>query len=269
MFAFLDLTTLQWCILAFATLIIGIGKTALPGAVTLSVALFAAVIPARESTATMLFLLLAGDIWAVSAYHKSADWTILRKLAPPVVLGVCFGAIVLALINDAGMKKMIGIILLTLTALTLALMKREKTAKRLPTHLSSSGVDTPSSSSQTTFSTSRLARWAYGAIGGFTTMAANSGGPPMNLYFLAYGFDMLRFLGTQAWFFFLVNLLKLPFQISIGLASPLACLRALSLAPALIMGALLGRFLISRIDAALFNPIIIVLTIASSLYLLF
>ena len=121
-----DLATSGWIILALAGLLIGVAKTALPGLATIAVAMFAAVLPAKESTAVMLILLLVGDLLAVWAYRHDVDWKALRSLVPPVFIGLMVGAIVLDHISDNGMRKMIGIILLALTAITLLLMLNGK-----------------------------------------------------------------------------------------------------------------------------------------------
>ena len=47
----IELTPLAWALLGVAALVAGLGKTAIPGSATVSVVLFAAVLPARTSTA--------------------------------------------------------------------------------------------------------------------------------------------------------------------------------------------------------------------------
>ena len=51
---------------------------------------------------------------------------------------------------------------------------------------------------------------------GFATMTANAAGAVMTLYLSASGIEKRRFVGTNAWFFLIVNLTKVPF--SVGLA---------------------------------------------------
>ncbi len=252
MSAFPDLTAAQWSVLVIAAVFVGIAKTALPGLATLSVALFAAVLPARESTAVMVPLLIAGDLYAIWMYRHDVDWRTLGRLAPAILVGLGTGALVLWRIDDAGMKRMIGIILLLLTAATLWMMHRR--GRRGPGR---------------TFSRSPVARWVYGSLGGFTTMVANAGGPPMTMYFVASGFDVMRFMGTQAYFFFLVNVTKMPFQIGLGLISAHSLrLDAVLLAP-LVVGALAGGFVIRRMSTTVFDVLVIALTVFSSVFLLF
>lgn len=244
------LEPIAWAAIVLAALFVGIGKTALPGIVTISVALFAAVLPARESTAALLILLLVGDLIAIRMYFHDADWEILKKLIPSVVVGVALGALFLYFVSDDVMRRSIGIILLFLMVLTLLLMKRE------------------SGEAIREFFARRSIRSLYGALGGFTTMAANSGGPVMNLYFIASGFDMRRFLGTQAWFFFTVNVIKLPFSAGIGLMNAEILTTAAILIPVVLIGAFIGKIIVKHINQKVFNAIIIGLTVVSAFYLL-
>lgn len=241
-------------ILATCALLCGLAKTSLPGLACIPVAILAAVMPTRTSTALMLLMLLTGDLLAVWTYRKDVDWKVLRALFPPVVIGVLVGAAFLATVSNQVMKVSIAIIILILTATTLGLIWY---ARR-------SGRDLA-----TSMSTSLPARLFYGSLSGFTTMAANSGGPVVSLYFLASRFEVRRFLGTQAWFFFIINLIKLPFSAGIGLITRELLLLSACLAPLVLGAALLGRHWIGRIDNKIFDPIVTILTVFSALLLLF
>jgi len=115
---------------------------------------------------------------------------------------------------------------------------------------------------------SRVARLVYGSLAGFTTMVANAGGPVTSMYFLACRYPVKAFLGTTAWFFFLVNLVKLPFSVSAGLVNPTTLSLAVIAAPVVIASALAGRRLAEHMDQRIFEPIIVALTIISALPLL-
>lgn len=252
-----DLSSGAWMLLAVGALLIGIAKTALPGLATVAVAMFAAVLPAKQSTAVVLLLLLVGDLVAVWIYRREVDWAALRKLVPPVLVGVAAGVVTLRLIDDAAVKRLIGVILLLLTAATIWLMWRSRRAGGNPF----AGVKG--------FAGRKGPRWLYGGLGGYTTMVANSGGPPMTLYFLASGFNMLQFLGTQAWFFFFVNLTKVPLQAGLGFYTPQTLSTAAALAGLVLVGTWLGRIVIRKINPDWFNPLILLLTVGGSLYLMF
>lgn len=242
----LPLSGIGWCVLVVAAVAVGIAKTALPGAATLAVALFAAVLPARASTGTLLILLLVGDAVAISGYRRDVDWAALRRLVPGVLLGVVAGAGFLMAAGDRATAILIGALLLVLIAVTLALMRRPGP----PTVQGPAG------------------RLVYGTLSGFTTMAANAGGPVMTMYLLASRFAVTSFLGTTAWFFFLVNVVKLPFSIGLGVIHAETLGLDAVLAPVVIASALAGRRVAARMDQGLFNRLVTALTVVSAGYLI-
>lgn len=232
-------------LLVVGAVAIGVSKTALPGVTTLAVAIFAAVLPARASTGTILLLLLVADAVAITTYWRDADWTTLRRLVPGVLAGVLLGTVFLGVAGDRVTKVFIGVLLLVLIAVTLLLMRRPR-----PPQVQG-----------------RVGRAVYGTLAGFTTMSANAGGPVMSMYLLASDFAVTSFLGTSAWFFFLVNVVKLPFSLALGVIRPETLWIDLVLAPVVLASAYGGRLLAARMDPVLFGRIVTVLTVLSSLYL--
>jgi hypothetical protein len=53
----------------------------------------------------------------------------------------------------------------------------------------------------------------FGIMGGFSTMIGNAAGPIMSVYLLSKNLPKKEYIGTAAWFFFIINLSKLPLQI--------------------------------------------------------
>ena len=241
----LDLAPWAWALLGLGALVAGLGKTAIPGAATVSVVLLASVLPARTSTAAMLLLFIVGDVFALTTYRRHADWRTLVRLAPAVIVGLLVGAVFLALAQDGIVRRTIAVILLAMIAITLWRRWRSRTERA-----------------------GRIAAAGYGTLAGFTTMVANSGGPVMSMYFLATRTPVKVFLGTSAWFFAIVNLTKVPFLAGIGLITPSVLLLDLLLAPLVVIGALIGIRLAKRMPQRLFDRLVIVLTIAGALYLL-
>ena len=115
---------------------------------------------------------------------------------------------------------------------------------------------------------SRTAAGVYGTLGGFTTMVANAAGPVMSMYFLAAKFPVREFLGTAAWFFAILNVLKVPFSAGLGLITFPSLLLDLVLVPAVVVGAFAGRWIARRVDQLLFERLVIVFTIVGAGYLL-
>jgi uncharacterized membrane protein YfcA len=82
----------------------------------------------------------------------------------------------------------------------------------------------------------------------------------MVLYLMLSGFPKLRFLGTMAWFFFAVNLFKVPISVGLGLIGWHTLLMAVLLVPAIAVGALAGRALVHRVDQRQFEIATLVLS---------
>jgi len=240
-----------WAALGVAAVVIGISKTALPGGSILAIALFAAVLPARTSTAATLLLLMVGDVFALLAYRRHAHWPTLLRLAPAVVAGLLLGFAFLALTGDGVVRRAIGVILLLMIAVTL--WRRWRQARAQQVAAARGGA---------------LLAGVYGTLGGFTTMVANAGGPVMSMYFLATRTPVQVFLGTSAWFFAIINVIKVPFLAGIGLFTGPALLTDAILAPLVVLGALVGLRVARRLDQRLFDRIVIVLTILGAVYLL-
>ena len=270
------LTATTWILLMVVAALCGIAKTALPGAATIAVALCTAVLPAKESTGAILLMLMTGDLLAVWSYRRDADFRMLRRLVPAVLAGVGAGALFLHLASNDSTRRLIGVILLLLVAITLT--QRRSTSRRAPDGASAAQAPSPpaptleTQETTTTLATpttsGRLARLVYGSLAGFTTMVANAGGPVTSMYFLACRYPVKAFLGTTAWFFFLVNLVKLPFSISAGLVNTTTMSLTAICAPVVIVSALAGRRLAERMDQRVFEPVIVALTIISALPLL-
>ncbi|MGN7859649.1 sulfite exporter TauE/SafE family protein [Microbacterium sp. 22303] len=242
----LDLAPWAWMLLALAAAIVGVSKTALPGASTISVAVFAAFLSARTSTGALLILLIIGDVFALLAYRRHAHWPTLVRLAPAVVAGVLFGALFLAFADNTLVKPVIGIILLGMVAFTLWQRRTSRGA-----------------------ACTGLAMTAgYGSLGGFTTMVANAGGPVMSMYLLAMRTPVKVFLGTAAWFFAIVNIVKLPVLVGLGLITVPVLMVDAVLAPPVVVGALFGRWMIPHVQQALFDRIVMILTVVGAAYLL-
>lgn len=114
-----ELSLLAWSLLAAGALVVGFSKTAIGGAAMVAVGLFALALPAKESTGTLLLLLLVGDLVATRAYRHTVDRALLLRLVLPVLLGVGLGVAFLALVDDLVLRRTIGVILLVLLGIQL------------------------------------------------------------------------------------------------------------------------------------------------------
>jgi len=242
-----DLSLTTWLLFALAALIVGLAKTSIGGLATLAVVIFASQLPARESTGALLPLLMVGDVLAVVAYRRHANWRLLSRLFPWLAVGVLLGVVFVARVDDIVMRRTIGLVLLVLVAVQL-----------LSRHGRASAWRTDANAIRRT-RVQQIATASVGVCAGFVTMVANAAGPVTTIYFLMAGLSMLEFLGTGAWLFLVVNLFKLPFSIGLGLVSASSLGTDVLLAPLVLLGAGLGYLLVRRINQDQFEWLVLVL----------
>ena len=247
-----ELTLTVWLWLVVAGVLVGVAKTAISGVGSIAVVIFAAVLPARESTGAILPLLLCGDVIAVTWYRRHADWGTLWRLLPGVLPGLVVGAWFLSVADDVVMRRTIALILLVMCALQLwQLVHRTRL----------SGADAAGHPRGVT-------TVGAGVAAGFATMTANAAGPVTTVYLIRAGLPMLRMIGTGAWFYLAVNLAKVPFSAGLGLITGTSLVRDALLVPAVLVGAGLGILLVGRLRQRPFEVIALVFSAATALLLL-
>ncbi|HQY90160.1 sulfite exporter TauE/SafE family protein [Caldilinea sp.] len=250
---FSALTPWQWALAALGAYLVGISKTGIAGLGVFAVALFASALPARESTGVVLVILIAADVVAVITYRRQASWPHLLRLFPWAAAGIILGYLVMGRIDSATTQRLIGVILVVIVIVhfwrrmqTQTLVALEAEAKPHPLLAALTGVSA-----------------------GFTTMVANAAGPIMIIYLLAMRLPKYIFMGTAAWYFFILNLFKVPFSYSLGLINFDSLQISLLLAPVAVAGALTGRVLIRHINQQVFELLALALTLVAGLRLLF
>jgi uncharacterized membrane protein YfcA len=268
-------------LMGLAALVIGFSKTALGGLAAISVAIFATILPAKESTAAILALLIVGDLVAVWHYRHDADWSLIRRLLPAVLPGLVLGSVFLRFVSDGVLRRSIGAVLLVL--LLLQLLVKWRSDGSAPSASdgsapsasdgsapSASDVSAPSASNATgsTAHEHRAVAWTAGTAAGFTTMTANAAGAVMTLYLSASGIDKRRFIGTNAWFFLIVNLVKVPFSVGLGLMHWTDIGRAGLLAPLILLGGVLGYAAVRRVSQHRFDIAVLLASVIAAAALL-
>ncbi|MGO2311998.1 sulfite exporter TauE/SafE family protein [Brachybacterium tyrofermentans] len=273
-----SLSAATWALVLVGALVVGLSKTAMPGGGTIAVGLFALALPAKESTAALLLLLMVGDATALWVYRREPDVRTLVRLIPSVLVGIVLGTVFFATVGGDTVRTTIGVILLVLIAVTVWRRRSARVKKSASTASTGSSASAAADGDATARGTSpgpapsgpgvALSRAGYGVLGGFTTMVANAGGPVMSMYFYAMRMPVLTFLGTSAWFFAIVNVIKLPFSAGLGLITRDTLVMDLMLVPLVLIGAYCGAKIARRIPQGVFEKLILVLTVVSALALL-
>jgi uncharacterized membrane protein YfcA len=241
-------STLDWVIAALAAILIGISKTGIGGLGMLAVVMFAQIMPARQATGIVLPLLCFGDLVAVSYYRQHAKWRHIWRLLPWTAAGVVIGYFTLGRINDQQAQRMIGGIVVSLV--TLHVVRKRGTAGHETEH----------------------GAWfapTIGVLAGFTTLVANAAGPLMAIYLLASRLPKMDYVGTGAVFFLVMNLFKVPFMVHLGLINSESLKLNLALTVPILIGTVLGRKILMKLDQKVFENVVLFLGAAAGLKLLF
>jgi uncharacterized membrane protein YfcA len=253
-----------WVVAGLAALVIGISKTSVATLAGIAVAAFTFIMPTAQSTAAILLILIVGDIVAVIRFRHDVDWKLLWRLIPFVIPGLLIGTIFMGLVSDVVLRKTIGVILLLPVLWMMYTQWRASKTESTPV-IEPDGKDIQPNESP---AHRWLASIGYGAGAGFATMTANSGGPVMTMYLLNAKVDKLTFVGTGAWFYFLINLTKVPFSAFQGLIHPSTLWMDLKLAPFVLIGTVIGAILLNRVNQLWFNRAALFFSAVSALILL-
>jgi len=244
-----DLSGTGWLVVGLCGVLVGVSKTGLPGLGILVVPLMAMVLPARDSTGILLGMLILGDLFAAGYYRRIAEWKHVLRLLPAAFAGIVAGWLAMRHVTDAQLQPMIGGIVLVMLAVHYGRLRLGSEDAPIPSH--------------------PLFAVVLGFAAGVMTMMANAAGPVMVIYLLAMRLPKLAFVGTSAWFFFVVNWLKVPFSAKLALISAASIKLNLLTLPLIALGAVLGIVVLRRIPQKAFNTVIQLLAAAAALKLLF
>jgi uncharacterized protein len=103
-----------------------------------------------------------------------------------------------------------------------------------------------------------------GLLAGLTTMLANAAGPIVGLYLLAVNLPKWELIGTSAWLFLVLNVLKVPLSLNLDLITPATLTIDLAFAPIIPLGLLAGRWLVTQVPQQSFNGILLALTVVGA-----
>jgi len=217
---------------------IGMAKTGLGGLGMIVVPVMANIFGAKSSTGILLLLLIMADFFGVRYYHMHADMRQLVKLIPSTIIGIVTGVFVGNQISDEHFQLLLVIVIISGVLMTVIKVEIKE---------------------------NKIFSIIVGFLGGFITMIGNAAGPIMAIYFLSMGFNKNKFIGTAAWFFLFVNLFKVPFHVFIWDTIDLDILLFdLSLFPLILIGALIGVWIVKKIPERPYKIFVIVSVVLST-----
>ncbi len=245
----MDITPLQLSVTVICALLVGFSKTGVPTLGIFVVAIMTTIFPARESVGILTPILITGDIIAIIYYRKTVVWKYLLVLLPWVLVGLGAGFFVLGHIVNGSLSVLIGSLVLLLIVLHLFKDRLENALKFA-------------------FTKSPVFNSGLGVLAGFTTMIGNAAGSIMSIYLLSKGMNKTSFVGTNAFFFFIVNVIKVPFTAYLGLITPQSMTLNAWMIPAVAVGAVIGFKALPLIPQKYFQAIILILAALGGINLL-
>lgn len=237
------LTNIQWLVISLTALSIGMSKTGVQGIMLMVVPLMAMAFGAKESTGVILPMLCMADIIAVAYYKRIADWKMVAKLLPTAILGFFLAIGVDNMIPSGQFRQLMG---WTLVLALVVMVWSEIFGKE----------------------NRWMKKWWYAAIfgllGGFTTMIGNAAGPVMSVYLLSMRKEKMEYIGINAWFFLVINLLKVPLQAFVWDNITWDSLQLnLMMLPVIGIGSLIGIRIVKLLPEKIFRRFIQIVTIIS------
>jgi len=243
----LDIDLAGWIVVALCALMVGIAKTGVPGLGILPVPLMALFFD--KSPGMLLGILILADVFAITYHRHNANWGHVIRLLPPAFAGIIAGYFSMGHLDDHQLRQIIGVIVLVMLGINYWRARTKDEDAPVP------------------------GKWwfaiALGFMAGVTTMMANAAGPVMVIYLLAMRLPKMEFVGTSAWFFFVVNWLKVPLMASLNQMTAESVKLNLMMLPFIAVGAAAGIFFLKRIPQKAFSTVVQILAVAAAAKLLF
>jgi uncharacterized protein len=246
---FAELSAVELTLFLVVALLIGMSKTGIHGTGMLAVPLLALIFGGMGSSGILLPILCIADIFGVVYYHRHASWSHLRSLFPSAAAGIVLGSIAGAYIDDVTFKMIIAVVILGSIALMIWL-EGARHRDEIPHN--------------------KVFSYGAGVLGGFTSMIGNVAGSIMAVYFLSVRLPKNVFIGTTAWFFLVINLLKVPFHVfHWKTISGQTFLMDLATLPIIALGAFLGVWVVKRMTEKSYRWFILGMTALAALFMLY
>lgn len=221
-------------------LFIGFAKTGITTMGMMVVIVMTLAFPVRESVGIVLPILIVGDLFAVIYYRRSVIWKHLFSLVPWVLTGIVAGYLVLRYMEGNQLSLLMGTLILSLVILQgIRDVLKPKWMENVPKSLAF-----------TVF---------MGVLAGFATTIGNVSGVVMAMYLMSKQLPKQEFVGTGAWFFLFVNVIKIPFYVSLGMIDIASLSLNVWMVPAVFAGALLGVKVLRLIPQRAFQLLVLFL----------
>ncbi len=224
-----------------AVILLGLSKGGFTGVGTLAMPLIALVISPVRGAAILLPILIIQDAVGVWVYRRAWDRRNMAILLPGACAGAFLGYVFAARVSDAAIALAVGTISVLFGVRRLFLERGGRALQ--PSH---AGVG---------------AGLLWGGLSGFTSMIANAGAPPFQVYVIPQKLPKDLFVGTGILFFAALNWFKLPLFIALGQLTASSLKTSAVLVPLAIASTWAGVLLVRKVPAERFFTVIYLLLV--------
>jgi uncharacterized protein len=217
----------------------GLSKGGFSGLGSLGVPILSLVTSPVRAAAIVLPILIVQDWVSVWAFRRDYSLRNLVILTPSAIIGVVAGSLLAARVSEDAVRLAIGAISIVFVLYMLIRHRLGRAPVKDP------GV--PSGV-------------LWGSLSGFTSFISHAGAPPFQVYVMPQYLEPRIFAGTATIFFAAVNLLKLPGYFFLGQLSRNNLIVSVWLLPVAVLSTFAGVWLVRRVSADRFYPLILALT---------
>ena len=229
--------------------LIGLSKGGLGGTLgMLATPILALILPADQVIGLLLPVLIFADIFAVTLHWGHWNRTYIILLIPGAVLGITIGTLFITNVPVEQLQTILGFIFLLFALYKL-------------------------------FEKQLLAKFAYqphnwhgvlaGTTAGFSSALAHTGGPPITIYLLFQNVSPRVFIATNALFFAIVNLVKVPYYFYADLFDIVLLQQMAPMFLFVPVGVWIGRWAADKIEPKTYERMILIFLIIAALMLIF
>ena len=243
-------TALWWYVtaLGLGVLIIGIAKAGFGGGIgILAVPLVANALPAERAIGVMLPILILADVFSVWSHRKGVSRRHLWPMLVGAAVGVMIGAAVLWTFQNSGHATLTWALNMTIGSVCLcfvAIQLYRMLGGRVP-HIPPGPVGGATS----------------GGLAGIVSTIAHAAGPIISIYLLEQRLDKSRLVATMLLFFLVLNCLKLPTYLALGLVTTRTLTESALFAAFVPVGIIVGLWMHKRIAE---KPFVLIMYLAAA-----
>jgi hypothetical protein len=217
-----------------AVFLMAMGKGGFGGNLAvLAMPLMAMSAPAVQAAAIMMPILLIMDAISCWAWRRTWSRENIAIMLPAGVAGTFVGYLTAAMVSDAALRLMIGLLGLAF-CLQAWLTRASDAPARRPDWIGGS---------------------FWSGISGFTSFISHVGGPQLAVYLLPQKLPKDVLAGTFTIHFAIINLIKTPGFLALGAFTPENLWTSAALAPVAAAGTVFGVWLVKRVSTELFYRI--------------